>query len=75
MKTVYTVQFYEEGLRSDGFFEFENMAQFWQYLKLYADSDRNVTICVRKHEVDAEYDVCSADSVKDCIKLAIKSKE
>lgn len=75
MKKVYTVQFYEEGLRSDGFFEFESMEQFWQCLKLYADSDRNVTICVREHEVDTACDVCSADSAKDCIKLTIKSEE
>ena len=75
MKKVYTVQFYEEGLRSDGFFKFEDMEQFWQYLKLYANSDRRVTICMREHEVNAPSDVCRADSVKDCIKFVIDSEE
>ena len=72
MKTVYTVQFYEEGLRSDGFYEFENMAQFWQCLNVFAGSDRKVKVCIRKHEIEHTCDVCSADSIKETIKLVIE---
>lgn len=52
MKTVYTVQFYEEGLRSDGFYEFETMGELYQYLRLFSGSERKVTVYVRKHEIE-----------------------
>lgn len=71
MNTVYTVQFYEEGLRSDGFYEFSNIEQLYQYLRLYLDSDSKVTVCLRKHEIKLPCDVCSADSIKETIKLIL----
>lgn len=72
MKTVYTVQFYEEGLRSDGFYEFETIGQLYQYLRLFSGSKYKVTVCVRKHEIERPCDVCSAGSIKETIRLVIE---
>lgn len=72
MKTVYTVQFYEEGLRSDGFYEFETLEQFYRYLFLFSDIDRKLTVCVRRHEIELPCDVCGGDSIKATINLIVE---
>ena len=72
MKAVYTVEFYEEGLRSDGFYKFESIEQLYHYLHLFSGSDRKVTVCLRKHEIDLPCDVCGVGSIKDTIKLVIE---
>ena len=72
MKTIYTVQFYEKDLRSEGFYEFENIDQLLQYLKMFSDSEREVTVYFRKHEVEHDCDVCCSDSIKETVKLVIE---
>lgn len=71
MKTVYTFQFFEEGLASDGFYRFESIEQLYMYLSRFAGSDRKVTVCVRKHEVEHDCDVCGAGSAVETINLVI----
>ena len=72
MKTVYTIQFYEEGLRSDGLYEIETMGELYQYLRLFSGSERKMTVYVRKHEIERPCDVCSAGSIKETIKFVIE---
>lgn len=72
MKTVYTVQCYEEGLRSDCFCEFETIEELYKYLRLFSGSERKVTVYVRKHEIERPCDVCSAGSIKETIRLVIE---
>ena len=72
MTTIYTVQFYEEGLRSEGFYEFESVAQLYQYLEMFSRSKRKVTVYIRKHEVEHHCDVCCSDSVKETIKFVLE---
>ena len=72
MNTAYTIEFYEEGLRSDGFYEFNTIEQFYQYLSLFLGSERKVTICIRKHEIERPCDICGGDSIKGCINLVFE---
>ena len=72
MKSVYTAQFYEDGLRSYGFYEFENMGQFFQCLRLFSKSERKVTVLIRRHDIEYPCDVCGGDSIKEVIKLVIE---
>lgn len=72
MTTIYTVQFYEEGLRSEGSYEFESVAQLYQYLEMFSHSKRKVTVYFRKHEVDHPCGECCSDSIKETIKFVLE---
>lgn len=72
MKTVYTFQFYEEGLRSEGAYEFESIEQLYQYLEMFSHSKHKVTVYLRKHEVDHPCGECCSDSIKETIKFVLE---
>lgn len=72
MKTVYTVEISEEGLRSDGFYSIDSPETLFDLLKWYKEtSDRPVTVRLRRHEVELPCDVCSAGSVREVIVLTL----
>lgn len=72
MKTVYTVEISEEGLRSDGFYSIDSPETLFDLLKWYKEtSDRPVKVCLRRHEVELPCDVCSAGSVREVIVLTL----
>ena len=72
MKTVYTVESSEEGLRSDGFYSIDSPETLFDLLKWYKEtSDRPVTVLLRRHEVELPCDVCSAGSVREVIVLTL----
>lgn len=72
MKKVYSVEFFEEGLRSDGFYQFDTMAEFWRYLSFYADNGNKVTVSICEHEIEQDCDICNAGSIKNRVDLIIK---
>lgn len=77
MKTVYTIQPYEEGLRSDGFYECESLKDAYELISRFGKAAKYpVTIILRKHEIDHDCDVCGSGSIKEEIALKLdKIKE
>lgn len=72
MKTVYTVEISEEGLRSDGFYSIDSPEVLFDLLKWYKEtSDRPVKVCLRRHEVELPCDVCSAGSIREVMVLTL----
>lgn len=70
--TVYSLQPYEEGLRSDGFYEVKTAGEVFGLIKdAYRGANHPVTVVLRKHEIESECDICSASSVVDHITLEI----
>lgn len=74
MKTVYSVEIYEDGLRCDGFYEIKTAEDFFNLVRLYSESDRDVKINVRRHEIEHECDICGSGSIKEVYKLNMKCK-
>ena len=73
MKTVYTFQLYEEEIRSDGFYEADNMDDVFRIIKTFTKgASHPARVVFRKHEIEHACDVCGAGSIKEEITLLIE---
>lgn len=74
-KTVFTIQPYEEGLRSDGFYEVKTAEEAFALIEMTLKNAKHpVRFVFRKHEVELDCDVCSSGSIKESITLYYEGK-
>ena len=70
MKTVFTIQPYEEGLRSNGFYEIKTAEDVFAVIEMALKNAKHpVRFSFCKHEVELDCDVCSSGSIKESISL------
>lgn len=73
MKTVYTIQPYEEGLRSDGFYEFESLKDAYKLISRFGKAANHpVKIVLREHEIEHDCEVCGSGSIVGEITLDLE---
>lgn len=75
MKKAYSINFYEEGLRNGGAFEFETAEELWDLIKRYSTNKNKITIRISEHEIELPCDMCSAGSVKDYVDLTYRERK
>lgn len=73
MKTVYTVQPYEKGIRSDGWYEIESPQEAFDLISRFCNNAAYpVSVIFRKHEIALDCEICSAGSVKEEIVFEVR---
>ena len=70
MTTVYTLQPYEKGLMSDGFYKLNSIKEAFEIMDRFSELAKYpVTFILREHEIENDSGVCSISSIKKEIVL------
>lgn len=73
MYNAYSLWFYEDGLKCDGFYEVESLDDLFKMIRQFY-STRKTTVIVRQHKIDRPCEICDFDSIVDEFRLRFEVK-